>query len=188
MYFVTLFLLFCVVKTINHRMKCHKLFYALLSTTSPPQTNSKTTPSISRSNYSPPSSGRGWGRGFVCLPSFNLHLSTTSPPQTNSKTTPSISRSNYSPLSSERGWGWGFVSLSPFHEVAGGEAKRSWNFGFIWIQWTYKKLRLTVSFARVSVMNWDSFWRFVTRDSANRQSLGWAYAVLCSSHISDIRA
>ena len=31
-------------------------FYALLATTSPPQTNSKTTPSISRSNYSPLSS------------------------------------------------------------------------------------------------------------------------------------
>ena len=56
MYFVTLFLLFCVVKTINHRMKCHKPFYALLATTSPLQTNSKTTPSISRSNYSPLSS------------------------------------------------------------------------------------------------------------------------------------
>ena len=56
MYFVTLFLLFCVVKTINHRMKCHKPFYALLSTTLPPQTNPKTTRFISRSNYSPLSS------------------------------------------------------------------------------------------------------------------------------------
>ena len=169
-------------------MKCHKPFYILLSTISPTTINPPTTPSIFTTNHSPLSSERGWGWGFVCLPSFNLHLSTTSPLQTNSKTTPSISRSNYSPPSSGRGWGWGFVSLNPFHEVAGGEAKRSWNLGFIWIQWAYEKLRLTFSFARVSVMNWDSFWRFVTRDSANRQSLGWAYAVLCSSHISDIRA
>ena len=56
MYFVTLFLLFCVVKTINHRMKCHKPFYALLATTSLPQTNSKTTPSIFTTNHSPLSS------------------------------------------------------------------------------------------------------------------------------------
>jgi len=38
---------------------------------------------------------------------------------------------NYSPPSSGRGRGGGFVSLSPFHEVAGGEAKRRWNLGFI---------------------------------------------------------
>ena len=101
MYFVTLFLLFCVVKTINHRMKCHKPFYILLSTISPTTINPPTTPSISTANYSPLSSERGWGRGFVCLPSFNLHLSTPSPPQTNSKTTSSISTTNYSPLSSE---------------------------------------------------------------------------------------
>ena len=37
-------------------MKCHKPFYALLSTTLPPQTNPKTTRFISRSNYSPLSS------------------------------------------------------------------------------------------------------------------------------------
>ncbi|EFV03890.1 hypothetical protein HMPREF9420_1967 [Segatella salivae DSM 15606] len=28
-------------------------------------------------NYSPPSSGRGWGRGFVCLSLFYILLSTT---------------------------------------------------------------------------------------------------------------
>ena len=112
MYFVTLFLLFCVVKTINHRMKCHKPFYALLSTTSPPQTNSKTTPSISTTNYSPPSSGRGWGGGFVCTKPFHLYLSTTSPPLINPQTTSSIFTAIYSPLSSERGWGRGFISLN----------------------------------------------------------------------------
>ena len=66
-------------------------------------------------NYSPPSSGRGWGRGFVCLPSFHLHLPTTSPLQTTPKTTSSISTANHSPPSSGRGWGWGFVCLSSFN-------------------------------------------------------------------------
>jgi len=112
-------------------MKCHKPFYALLSTISPTTINPPTTPSIFTTNHSPLSSKRGWGRGFVCLPSFYLHLSTTLPLQTNSKTTPSISMANYSPLSSERGWGGGFVSLSPFHEGAGGESKRGWCLGFI---------------------------------------------------------
>ena len=89
-----------------------KPFHLHLSTAPPPQTNSKTTSSISTTNYSPPSSGRGWGWGFVCPKPFHLHLSTAPPPQTNSKTTPSISTTNYSPLSSERGWGWGFISLN----------------------------------------------------------------------------
>ena len=89
-----------------------KPFYLYLSTTSPPLINPQTTPSISMTNYSPPSSGRGWGWGFVCLPSFNFHLSTTSPPLINLKTTSSISTTNYSPLSSERGWGRGFISLN----------------------------------------------------------------------------
>ena len=40
-----------------YTMKCPKSFYALLSTTSPSLNNPKTTPSISKSNYSPPSSG-----------------------------------------------------------------------------------------------------------------------------------
>ena len=93
-------------------MKCPKSFYALLSTTSPPQTNSKTISSISMANYSPLSSERGWGRGFVCLPSFNFHLPTTSPPLTTPKTTSSISTTNYSPPSSGRGWGRGFVCLN----------------------------------------------------------------------------
>ena len=40
-----------------YTIKWRKSFYAFLSTTSPPLINPKTTPSISRSNYSPPSSG-----------------------------------------------------------------------------------------------------------------------------------
>ena len=40
-----------------YTMKWRKPFYALLSTLSPPLNNPKTTPSISKSNYSPPSSG-----------------------------------------------------------------------------------------------------------------------------------
>jgi len=52
--------------------KWRKPFYALLSTTSPPTINPQTTPSISRSNYSPLSSERGWGWGFVCLTPFPL--------------------------------------------------------------------------------------------------------------------
>ena len=40
-----------------YTIKWRKSFYALLSTSSPPLNNPKTTPSISKSNYSPPSSG-----------------------------------------------------------------------------------------------------------------------------------
>ena len=40
-----------------YTMKCRKSFYVLLSTTSPPLINPKTTSSISMANYSPPSSG-----------------------------------------------------------------------------------------------------------------------------------
>ncbi len=93
-------------------MICPKTFNLHLSTAPPPQTNSKTTSSISTTNYSPLSSERGWGWGFVCLPSFNLHLSTAPPLQTTPKTTSSISTTNYSPPSSGRGWGRGFISLN----------------------------------------------------------------------------
>ena len=93
-------------------MKCLKSLNLHLSTAPPPQTNSKTTSSISTTNYSPLSSGRGWGWGFVCTKPFYLHLPTPSPPQTNSKTTSSISTTNYSPPSSGRGWGRGFISLN----------------------------------------------------------------------------
>ena len=44
---------------------CLTLFYALLSTSSSLLNNPLTTPFISMANYSPPSSGRGWGRGFI---------------------------------------------------------------------------------------------------------------------------
>ena len=53
-----------------YTMKWRKSFYVSLSTTSPPLINPQTTPSISRGNYSPLSSERGWGWGFVSLPSF----------------------------------------------------------------------------------------------------------------------
>ena len=91
---------------------CLPSFNLHLSTASPPQTNSKTTSSISTTNYSPLSSERGRGWGFACLPSFNFHLSTTSPLQTTPKTTSSIFTTNYSPPSSGRGWGRGFISLN----------------------------------------------------------------------------
>ena len=94
-----------------YTMKWRKPFYASLSTTSPSLNNPKTTPSISKSNYSPLSSERGRGRGFVCLTLFYALLSTTSPPLNNPKITSSISMANYSPLSSERGWGRGFICL-----------------------------------------------------------------------------
>ena len=55
-----------------YTMKCRKSFYPSLATISPPLINPKITPSISTTNYSPPSSGRGWGRGFVCLSLFPL--------------------------------------------------------------------------------------------------------------------
>ena len=44
-----------------YTMICHKPFYVLLSTTSPPLTNPQITPSIWEGNYSPLSSERGWG-------------------------------------------------------------------------------------------------------------------------------
>ena len=43
--------------TVFYTMKWRKPFYALLSKTSPPPINPQITPSISKSNYSPPSSG-----------------------------------------------------------------------------------------------------------------------------------
>ena len=54
-----------------YTIKWRKPFYALLSTTTPSPINPKTTSSISMANHSPPSSGRGWGRGFVCLSPFH---------------------------------------------------------------------------------------------------------------------
>ena len=50
-----------------YTMTCHKPFYVLLLTTPPPLTNPQTTSSISIANYSPLSSERGWGRGFISL-------------------------------------------------------------------------------------------------------------------------
>ena len=44
---------------------CLTLFYALLSTSSSLLSNPQTTPSICKANYSPLSSERGWGRGFI---------------------------------------------------------------------------------------------------------------------------
>ena len=44
---------------------CLTLFYALLSTSSSLLNNPQTTPFISMANYSPLSSERGWGRGFI---------------------------------------------------------------------------------------------------------------------------
>ena len=52
-----------------YTMTCHKPFYVLLLTTSPSLTNSQITPSICEGNYSPLSSGRGWGRGWKVLKS-----------------------------------------------------------------------------------------------------------------------
>ena len=61
-----------------YAMICPKSFYDKLSTSSSPPINPKMTSSISTTNYSPPSSGRGWGRGFVCHKPFDALLSTTS--------------------------------------------------------------------------------------------------------------
>ena len=44
---------------------CLTLFYALLSTISPSTINPQITSFISMANYSPLSSERGWGRGFI---------------------------------------------------------------------------------------------------------------------------
>ena len=52
-------------------------------------------------NYSPPSSGRGRGWGFISLTLFYILLSTTSPPLNNPQTTSSFFTANHSPLSSE---------------------------------------------------------------------------------------
>ena len=54
-----------------YTMKWRKPFYASLSTILSPIINSKITPSISTANYSPLSSERGWGWGFVCLSPFH---------------------------------------------------------------------------------------------------------------------
>ena len=51
-------------------------------------------------NYSPLSSERGWGWGFVSLILFHLLLSMISPPLINLQITPSIFMANYSPPSS----------------------------------------------------------------------------------------
>ena len=74
-----------------YTMKWRKSFYALLSTTSPPLINPKTTPSISMANYSPLFSERGWGRGFVSLPSFCKGAG----------------------VEAERGCAWGFIPYFP---------------------------------------------------------------------------
>ena len=50
-----------------YTMKCRKSFYPSLATISPPLINPKITPSISTTNYSPPSSGRGLGER-LCMP------------------------------------------------------------------------------------------------------------------------
>ena len=103
-------------------MICIKSFYSSLSTLSPPLNNPQTTPSISMTNYSPPSSGnhrslfvklakrgkqragveaeRCWCFGFVCLTLFYALLSTSSSLLNNPQTTPFISMANYSPPSS----------------------------------------------------------------------------------------
>ena len=105
-----------------YTMKWRKSFYASLSTTSSPQINPKMTSSIFMTNYSPLSSERGWGWGFVCLPSFNFHLSTTSPPLINPQTLPSISTTNYSPLSSENHRSLFVKPAKRGKQRAGGEA------------------------------------------------------------------
>ena len=74
-------------KAANYALIYIKSFYPSLVTISPLLINPKITTSISTTNYSPPSSGRGWGRGFVRLTSFHLLLSTPSPPQINPQLT-----------------------------------------------------------------------------------------------------
>ena len=56
-----------------YTMKCPKSFYASLSTTSPSLINLQTTPSISKSNYSPLSSERGWGEALFALHHFTFN-------------------------------------------------------------------------------------------------------------------
>ena len=62
-----------------YTMKWRKSFYASLSTTSSPPINFQTTTSISKSNHSPPSSGRGWGWGWKALVSRLYFPHTISP-------------------------------------------------------------------------------------------------------------
>ena len=56
----------------NYCLKCPNSFYDLLSSSSMFSIISQITPSIFMANYSPLSSERGWGRGFVCLTLFHL--------------------------------------------------------------------------------------------------------------------
>ena len=124
-----------------YTIKWCKPFYASLSSTLLTLINPQTIPSIPKSNYSPPSSGRGWGwgfvflspfhegavgeaerhwcLGFVCLTLFYALLSTSSSLLSNPQTTSSICKANYSPLSSERGWGRGSISPIPSPQQKG---------------------------------------------------------------------
>ena len=60
-----------------YAVKCRKSFYASLSTTPTFLIILQTTSSISMANYSPLSSERGWGWGFICLSLFYILLSIT---------------------------------------------------------------------------------------------------------------
>ena len=73
-------------------------------------------------NYSPPSSGRGRGWGFISLTLFYILLSTTSPSPINLQTTISISMTNCSPLSSENHRSLFVKPAKRGKQRAGGEA------------------------------------------------------------------
>ena len=63
-----------------YAVKCRRSFYASLSTPPTFLITPQTTPSICIANYSPLSSERGWGWGFICLSLFYILLSTTPRP------------------------------------------------------------------------------------------------------------
>ena len=73
-------------------------------------------------NYSPPSSGRGRGGGFISLTLFYILLSTTSPPLNNPQTTSSFFTANHSPLSSENHRSLFVKPAKRGKQRAGGEA------------------------------------------------------------------
>ena len=111
-----------------YTMKWRKSFHVLLSTTSPPLINPKTTSSIFMANYSPPSSGRGWGRGWKTLVSRLCSPYTISPLIINYITLIIVSPRNSVRVVPLIAQGWRGTSLPRVNVCKGIQRHRCWAF------------------------------------------------------------
>ena len=68
---------FCTISNVVSLRNLPQIILSLMRNNIIIPSNLQTTPSIFMANYSPLSSERGWGWGFVCLTLFYLLLSTT---------------------------------------------------------------------------------------------------------------